>query len=246
MKIAFLSDVHANLPALEAALAAAERLGAERVVVAGDIVGDGPFPAESIARLRNDSRCDIIRGNVDREIVRLAREKGPKKLRKRAAKKGKKANRAWTTLALRAEEIDWLANLQPTLGFDVDGVEILVVHGSPRRDREYIYPSLTPPGLERLLEGRDGPRPQLLVGGHSHVPFASRLSGTLVINCGSVGRPADCDPRGSFALADIDPGGEANAEIVRFDYPVEETVRTLERLGVPGIDPEEYRQGVKG
>jgi putative phosphoesterase len=244
MKIAFLSDVHANLPALDAGVAAARERGAERIVVAGDVVGDGPFPAESIARLRDDHPCDVIRGNVDREVARLARRKGPKALRRRAAKNGKKANRAWTVLALSAADLDWLENLPPTLDLDVEGVGILVVHGSPRSDREYIYPSLTPAGLERILHDRDGPRPRLLVSGHSHVPFASHVNGTLVINCGSIGRPADCDPRGSFALVEIGDDS-VEGEIVRFDYPVEEVVRALERLDVPGVEAEEFRQGVK-
>src|SRR5687767_207147 len=101
MRIAFLSDIHANLPALDAALAAAEELGASRFVVAGDLVGDGPFPVETVARLRARG-AECIRGNVDRQVLELARDEKEKKLRKRAeAADGQKSNRAWAALRLR-------------------------------------------------------------------------------------------------------------------------------------------------
>jgi predicted phosphodiesterase len=96
-----------------------------------------------------------------------------------------------------------------------------------------------------VLEAKVGPAPQLLVSGHSHVPFAERVEGTLVINCGSVGRPADCDPRGSFALAEVGRGGDAHVEILRFTYPVDEVVEALARFDVPGVDGNEYLEGVK-
>jgi len=244
MRIAFLSDVHANLPALRAALELVKDRGAERIVVAGDLVGHGPHPAEVVALLRENARYEVIRGNVDRAIAALGREKAPEKLRERAEGSGKKANRAWTALALERDALDWLERLPPAQAFAVRGVEVLVVHGSPRSDEEYIYPSLTPVGLDRVLSGYAGPPPDVLVSGHSHVPFVNRVRDTLVINCGSVGRPADLDPRGSLALAEVGEG-VARAEIVRFDYPVEELVAALASRSVPGVEPAEYRQGVK-
>ncbi|MEX2583307.1 MAG: metallophosphoesterase family protein [Gemmatimonadota bacterium] len=245
MRLAFLSDLHGNLPALESALATAEAKGAERFVIAGDVVGGGPFPSETIARLRDDGRCDVIRGNVDLSVLKLARRKKRKKLQKRSAGNGKKANRAWTALALTQDDLAWLDSLPTRLAFEVAGSEVLVVHGSPRTDTEYIYPSITSVGLRRMLESHDGPEPRLLVSGHSHIPFAHQVEGTMVVNCGSVGWPADGDPRGAFAMADADGGGGLHVEIVRFTYPVDEAIAAIERLGVPGIDGEDYRQGLK-
>ena len=245
MRIAFLSDIHANLPALEGALAVADELGAERVVVAGDLVGDGPHPVEVISALRARG-AECIRGNVDRQVVEMAR--GEKKLRKTArAGKGQKSNRAWTALMLREADfaLEWLAALPPELRLPVGERGVLVVHGSPRGDTDYLYPSLTGAALATKLEPLPGERPSVLVCGHSHVPFAREVDGVLVVNCGSVGRPADGDPRGTLAVLDPDDAGERRARLIRFTYPVETLISQIGAREVPGIDPEEYRLGIK-
>jgi putative phosphoesterase len=247
VRIALLSDIHANLPALEVAIAVASDVGAERLVVAGDLVGDGPYPAEVVARVRALG-AECIRGNVDRQVVELAREDREKKLRKIArAGKGQKSNRAWAALRLREsrEELEWLAALPAELRLDAGGAEILVVHGSPHGDTDYIYPSITPAALAGKLEPLTGGRPDVLVCGHSHVPFAREVDGVLVINCGTVGRPADGDPRGTLAVLEIDDGGARHARLVRFTYPVDAVVAGLEEREVPGIAGEEYRLGIK-
>lgn len=244
MKIAFLSDVHANLPALQTALDVARQRGANRVVYAGDLVGDGPFPAETITALTESAAPVAIRGNVDRKVLG-EKDRTRKQLKKRLAKaKPKKQNRIWTALELSKEQRAWLRSLPEELELSVAGQVVLVVHGSPQGDTDYLYSSLTEEGLQGKLSGHQGPRPAVLVAGHSHVPFAKGLNGTLVVNCGSVGRPADGDPRGSFALVEF-TGAEPRAEIIRFAYPVEEVCRALEEREVPGVEASEYERGVK-
>lgn len=244
MKIAFLSDIHANLPALRAALEVADRAGVDRVVVAGDVVGDGPHPVEVIAQLLQRPVM-AIRGNVDRKVLELGTKPG--RLKKRLERGGKqKRNRAWTALRLldAPEERAWLAELPAECSLDLEGRSVLVVHGSPQGDTDYLYPSLTPLGLRAKLEGREE-RPSLLVSGHSHVPFVRDVDGVVVVNCGSVGRPADGDRRGSLALVEVDSGNGMRAEIVRFPFSVDSVTEAIAARGVPGVDPEEYRRGVK-
>ena len=244
MKAAFLSDIHANLPALEAALAASDHLGAERVIVAGDLVGDGPHPVEVIAALRARG-AECIRGNVDREVLKLAH--GKKKLTKTARERGKqKSNRAWTALRLREapDELGWLAGLEPDVKIESAAGDVLVVHGSPWGDSDYIYPSITPAGLASKLQPLEGYRPAALVCGHSHIPFAREVEGVLVVNCGSAGRPADGDPRGTLAILELD-SAPPRARMVRFAYSVDRLVSDLGERDVPGIDPEEYRLAIK-
>ncbi len=245
MKTAFLSDVHANLPALLAALEVVDRAGVERLVVAGDLVGDGPHPREVVSELLRRG-ATAIRGNVDRKVLEMGTKRG--KLRKRlAGKGGQRRNRAWTALQLleAPEERAWLTALPGERSLEMEGRRVLVVHGSPLGDTDYVYPSLTPRGLRGKLAGWKGERPSLLVCGHSHIPFARVVDGVTVINCGSVGRPADGDPRGSLALVEAGAGRGMRAEIVRFPYPVEPVVEAIESRGVPGIDAGEYRRGVK-
>lgn len=245
MRVAFLSDIHANLPALEAALRVVDHLGAERIFVAGDLVGDGPHPAEVVAALRNrDAEC--IRGNVDRDVLALATS--GKKLGKLLRETGKqKSNRAWTALRLRErpDELAWLAALPAERRVTLGSFETLVVHGSPRGDTDYLYPSLTPAALAGKLEPLEGFSPDVLVCGHSHVPFARRIAGVLVLNGGSVGRPADGDPRGTLAIVDFPEAGSPRPGLVRFAYPVDDLLDDLTARAVPAIDPQDYRLGVK-
>ena len=238
MVIAFLSDIHANFPALCEALGAARRAGAERVVCAGDLVGVGPHPTE-VVRLLMETGAEAVRGNMDRRVLALA-GKPEKKLRRPA--KRERAAGAWAALHLKARERAWLASLPSSLRFEAGGVDVWVVHGSPLGDTDYIYPSLTPQGLRAKL-GEE--RPGLLVCGHSHIPFARRVAGVHVLNCGSVGKPVDGDPRGSFALADLGPRGRVRCRIVRFSYSTERLVRDLVERGAQGADPEEFLRAAK-
>jgi putative phosphoesterase len=213
MRVAVVSDIHANLPALLAALADLSRRGVETVVVAGDLVGDGRQPAEVVSLLRRRG-FPTIRGNVDRKVAEAAALSG-KELVERARKR-KTAELLWTARQLGRASLDWLTGLPATLTLHLGGSRVLVVHGSPLSDTDSIYPSLTPRALTAKL-GAD--RPDVLVCGHSHVPFARRISGVAVVNAGSVGRPVDGDPRGSFALVDIEAGRPPRGRIVRFSVP---------------------------
>src|SRR5690606_28951028 len=150
-----------------------------------------------------------------------------------------------TALVLQEDAADWLESLPAELSFTEAGVSVLVVHGSPLGDSDYIYPSLTEDGLRRKLEPVEGPAPGVLVCGHSHVPFVRTILDTLVINCGSVGKPADGDPRGSFAVADLTSSGPPTAEIVRFEYPLEEIEAAMIEREVPGLRFRDYVEGVR-
>lgn len=238
MKIAFLSDIHANFPALCRVLEKAKKLGASRVVVAGDVVGAGPHPVEVIRHLK-EHQIPAIMGNVDRKVLQAGSRERELKEQLRDRKNG---HLAWTAMQLGKAERAWLEGLPPELSIDSEAGEILVVHGSPQGDTDYIYPSITRAGLLSKLQGR---RPAVLVCGHSHVPFSRSVAGVRILNCGSVGRPVDGDPRGSFGMVEIGEGDRILARIIRFAYPVEHITGDLESRRVPGAKPDEYRIGIK-
>lgn len=245
MRVALFSDIHGNLPALEAATAAALEAGVSRFVISGDLVGSGPFPRETVDFIRERDDVDVIRGNVDRKVVK-AGGKSKKKLQKRLYKgRTEVRNRAWTALQLSNSHLEWLSDLPTCLELCFEGVRVYVFHGSPWGDTDYVYPSITPEGLRRKLEPLDGAKPDLLVSGHSHIPFTKPVNDMIVVNCGSLGRPADGDPRGAFALAEFEKGFPPRVEIVRFAYPLDDVVAALRERQVPGVDPDEYRRGVK-
>jgi putative phosphoesterase len=238
MRIAFLSDIHANFPALCRALDWAQRNRADRVICAGDLVGDGPHPTEVI-RLVVEQKIEAILGNADRKVLALLQ--APKKLERRLKKKAHAAS-AWTALAMGNSERAWLAGLPSEMRFTVEGAPVWVVHGSPVSDTDYIFPSLTPSALAAKL-GAD--RPAVLVCGHSHIPFTRTIAGVRVVNCGSVGRPVDGDPRGAVALCEFFGDGRLRCRIIRLGYPVDAVIADLEARRVRGPRPVEYRTGVK-
>ena len=236
MRVVFFSDIHANFPALCRALEWAQRNRADRLICAGDIVGHGPHPTE-VVRLLVEQRVEAILGNVDRKVLSLL--ESPKKLEKHLEKKAH-APAAWAALALGEAERAWLAALPKELRLGVGGADVWVVHGSPLSDVDFIYPSVTPQALAAKL---GEVRPRVLVCGHSHVPFTKEIAGVRVVNCGSVGRPVDGDPRGALAFCDFLGKGRVYCRIVRFAYPVEPVIADVEARGAKGILPQDYRMG---
>jgi diadenosine tetraphosphatase ApaH/serine/threonine PP2A family protein phosphatase len=128
------------------------------------------------------------------------------------------------------------------LRFSAGGADVWVVHGSPMSDTDYIFPSITAQALAAKL---GEVRPQVLVCGHTHIPFTKRVAGVCVVNCGSVGRPLDGDPRGAMASCDFPGKGRVHCRIVRFAYPVESLITDLQARSAKGIRPLDYRTGVK-
>ncbi len=238
MRVVFFSDVHANFPALCRALEWAERQRADRLICAGDLVGHGPHPTE-VVRLFMEQNIEAILGNVDRKVLALL--KSPAKLKKRLEKKAH-APAAWAAMALGEPERAWLAARPKELRLDAEGADVWVVHGSPLSDTDYIYPSLTARALSAKL-GQT--RPRVLVCGHSHVPFTKEIAGVRIVNCGSIGRPVDGDPRGALALCEFSGARDVRCRIVRVAYPVEPVVADLEARGAKGGRPQDYRTGTK-
>ena len=91
----------------------------------------------------------------------------------------------------------------------------------------------------------DGESPDILVCGHTHLPFARRIGGTLVVNCGSAGQPVDGDPRPPYALIRIEKGSRPTGRIVRFSYPIGEVTAALERSSLPKRLIKDFTEGNK-
>ncbi len=109
-----------------------------------------------------------------------------------------------------------------------EGDRALFVHGSPRRLNEYLYEDRPEDSLKRMLEplGVD-----VLVFGHTHIPYHRVVGGVHMVNVGSLGKPKDGDPRACYALIDLGDG--PGVEFRRVDYPVEETARAITEAGLP-------------
>ena len=177
MRVAVLSDIHANLVALEAVLAEPDVESADRVVLLGDIAV-GPVPVESLDLLVSlGDRAVWVHGNCERELLAAydgTRLEGP----------GAGMAVATATL-LQPRHRELLDGLPLTLSLDVDGLgAVLFCHATPRRDDEVVLVDSPVPVWRRALEGVEE---RTVVMGHTHMPFDRLVDGRRVVNAGSVG-----------------------------------------------------------
>ena len=105
-----------------------------------------------------------------------------------------------------------------------------------------IYPSITLQGLEAKLGDR---RPDIVVCGHTHIPFVKRIGRTLVVNCGSAGHPVDGDPRPTYALVHTEPGAAPRGRVVRFEYDRNRTIAMLKESSLPKALRKDFLEGTK-
>jgi diadenosine tetraphosphatase ApaH/serine/threonine PP2A family protein phosphatase len=88
-------------------------------------------------------------------------------------------------------------------------------------------------------------RPDILVCGHTHIPFVKRIGGALIVNCGSAGQPVDGDPRPAYALVQAEAGARPRGRIVRFDYDPERTIAALQKTSLPKGLRKDFAEGSK-
>lgn len=197
-RFALISDIHANLPALDAVLADIGALGVSERYCLGDLVGYGPHPAEVIDRIRSLG-VPTVRGNYDDGIGFRRGECGCYYPSDRAEALGRDSY-AFTAGALDDADADWLAALPDDIRLEERDLRVLLAHGSPRRINEYLLPDRADRQLARLAReaGVD-----VVCVGHVHVPYHRAMTaedGARVhyVSSGSVGKPKDGDPRAGW------------------------------------------------
>lgn len=220
MKVAVISDVHANLPALEAVLAAIEYEQVDEIWFLGDSVGYGARPNECVDLLREKADL-VLAGNHD---LAVAGAFSLDEYRYEVVRAW-----LWTRQVIRSENLERLEQLQPQAARG----EVGLYHASPRDPVwEYVTNSEE---VRAALQWSDS---RIILVGHSHIPFAVTSPGSVridqvfppenewfsiasdrwLINPGSVGQPRDGDPRASFLILDL---GAKAAKFCRADYDIE-------------------------
>ncbi len=210
MRFAILSDIHGNLPALEATLADVASQGADEILIAGDLVSACPYPRETLDLIRS-LNCPCIRGNNETYHLNLHnRNCLPDVLTNLQW-----GATRWAYQQLRPTDLDWIAALPTYLSLDTPGGGIRVVHGAlenenvataPDRDPQVIAQleqvHLLKPGqtIQPLADILASISEQVLVSGHIHIPWLQREGQKLGLNPGSTGMPINGDPRSQYAL----------------------------------------------
>jgi putative phosphoesterase len=226
-EIAVITDIHANLPALQAALARIDELGIESVYCGGDLVGYGPHPNEVVA-LVAERDIPAIYGNYDYAIARDLEDCGCAYITPHDRELGQWSVE-WTLAHTDRRSKEWMRELPFDLRFDVGAASVHLVHGSPRKVNEYLFEDKPARLYERLAAAEDA---GVMVFGHTHKPWVRSYGGVLFVNCGSVGKPKDGDPRGAFAVLRETAGG-VEATIERVAYDAEAVAAEVRDSGLP-------------
>ena len=256
MRIALFSDIHANLPALDACLATIDALAPDAVYCLGDLVGYNVWPNEVIREIRRRG-IPTITGNYDLGIG-IAGDDCGCAYKTDAEKAMGQQSIAFTNAIIEPSERAYLrtlpAHIRLTFTHGGKPLQLLLVHGSPRKVNEYLFEDRDEKSLLRILQQADA---DILCFGHTHKPYHRVLHEETetgvryrhAINTGSVGKPKDGDPRGCLVLLDIaDDAGPLNPDgmridFIRFDYDVERAARAIEESPLPDAYAEMLRNG---
>jgi len=213
VRVAALYDIHGNLPALEAVLGRLDER--ETIVVGGDVVA-GPWPSETLERLRGlGDRVRWVRGNADRELVEPSEHRGLAPVQVIE----------WTRARLSPGQLAFLDSLPTTQSLEVDGIgSVLFCHATPRSDEE-VLTRISP--AHRWREAVTGIAEHVVLCGHTHVQFDRTVNGVRIVNAGSVGMPYEREPGAYFG--ELGP----DIELRRVDYDVERTARQIAATGWP-------------
>jgi putative phosphoesterase len=228
MKVALISDIHANLPALEAVLKDAHERGVEAIWNTGDMLGYGAFPNEVLELLLQENVQSVI-GNYDTRVLKVRQKK-------RNWKDGKPSDKwlaySWTYKNLSKGNRDYLTELPNELRLEIEGRKALLTHGSPESDEEQLTPD-TP--AERFSELASKADADIIIFGHSHVPFKRKVGKVWFINPGSVGRQGDGDPKASYAILNIRQPKVFRIDYYRVEYDIEKAVKAIQKNGLPDL-----------
>lgn len=220
MRIGVLSDIHGNLLGLDACLADLEAQGgADAVVVAGDLCVGGPKPKKVLQRL-DEIGASCIRGNTDRYLYGETE----------GFEAAEAAQIAWTRRELGERWLGWIKELPFALRIGEDENQLLIVHASPRKDDEHIWPDAADSDLQSII-GEE--RATAIAFGHLHIPYVRYWRGKLLVNVSSAGLPKDGDARACYAIfTERDGGWEVKHRRVPFD--VKRVATQLADCGIPG------------
>jgi predicted phosphodiesterase len=231
-RVAVLSDVHGNLVALEATLAAIRAETPDAILVAGDLVLNGPDPAGSVEALRamQADGARIVSGNTDIAVADFDfgaafpwyQDGVPEAVRIAAE---------WAHDALSDEQLDWLRGLpsERRLRIDDDAL-LLVVHASPGSQTRGFDQALDANVIFERAAETDA---RVICVGHTHVPEVRDLGWKVIVNDGSAGYVFDGDPTASWALVTIE-GGEVAADIRRTPFDALAVANAISARGLPG------------
>jgi putative phosphoesterase len=233
MKIAVISDIHGNIQALEAVLNDIKNESCKRIFCLGDLAMAGPEPSKTIDRiieLEASLDMPVIQGNTD-EMIANCNNRILHLLKK---------NNTIMANALAKDVIEvselqkeYLKNLPAQKEIEIEGIKILFVHGSVRKNNENIFPDLKIEEVEEMIKGTNA---DIIFCGHTHIPCGYQTNTKqTVVNTGSVGRPFSIEPKACYAILEI-KNKEFSIKHNLVKYDVEKAAEILKNRGFEGCE----------
>ena len=247
MKYALISDIHANLPALDAVLADIERAGADAIYHVGDLVGYGPWPNETVARLV-ERAIPGVAGNYDSTVAAGYKHCGCRYEDPRQEALSHDSF-AWTLDHTNRATKQFLGGLPfridvRPLGGHTAGPTITLVHGNQTLNTVYVTEDRSDEFLSAMASSLGARSGDIVAFGHTHRPWERVVNGVRFVNTGSVGRPKDGDWRAGYVLFDIDSNA-ASVEFRRVGYDVDRTADAIIASALPDEFAHYLRSGGK-
>jgi predicted phosphodiesterase len=257
MTIALFSDIHANLPALEAFFKDVDSRQPDAIYCLGDLVGYNIWPNEVINAIRQRG-IPTIAGNYDFGIGKISNDCGCA-YKTDSEKDNGAISIAVTNELVKPVERAYLRTLPAHIKIEFqlnnDTLNLLLVHGSPRKINEYLFEDREEKSMLRIMQDADA---DIMCFGHTHKPYHRILNSSTggndhfrhAINIGSVGKPKDGDNRGSYVMLTINDHSSITSkdsisvEFIRFGYDIEKAAKAVEDSRLPNAYAESLRKGI--
>jgi len=241
MQIALLSDIHGNLPALEVALADIDRRSFDAIYCLGDLGGYAAEPNE-VQEAIMARGYPTISGNYDQNVGFNGPDCGCHYITSLDIAMSD-ISFGWTKEHTTEENKAWLRELPREIRLEIEGQQVLLCHGSPRDNSEYLLANRSDGYLRQFTAGgKADAHADVIAFGHTHVPYHRVVEGVHFVNTGSVGRPKDGDPRAGYCILTL-TGDQVSSEQIRRPYDVERTCSRLIAAGLPEYFAEYLRTG---
>ena len=235
MKYALISDIHANLPALQAVLADITSKQIVNVFHLGDLVGYAPWPNETVQLLR-DSKIEGVSGNYDSTVATDYKHCGCK-YEDPHQEELSHLSYAWTRENVSAEtkaalgRLPFRLDLTP-LGGHTSTPRVILVHGTPTLTTVYWTEDRSDDFCLNMARHADAKKGDVIAFGHTHLPWTREIEGIHFVNTGSVGRPKDGDWRAGYVVLDLSPG-ETTIDFIRVEYEVKLAAQGIRASSLP-------------
>ena len=248
VRYALISDIHANLPALESVLVdIAGRSDVDAVYHLGDLVGYAPWPNEVVSLLSGRGIPGVA-GNYDSTVATAYKHCGCKYEDTRQEELSH-LSYTWTLANTSAESKRRLAalpfriDLRP-FGGHTAGPVVTLLHGNHVLNTVYVVEERPDDFLTKMGAGIGAKSGDVVAFGHTHIPWHRIVDGIHYVNTGSVGRPKDGDPRAGYVLLEVD-GTDVHVQVIRVEYDVERTAAAILASELPDDFAEYLRTGGK-